>query len=156
MVTTFRGASTHSLDDKARLIVPKRLLDQLPPVDNKFVLTASQDGCLLLLDQKSFEEISQRLGDDPLDSNRTNRDLRRLFLGHAEDVKPDRAGRIVLPEVLRSYMGLGTSEDVVVVGTGRSIELWAADRWQETMAGAGSGSLQGDVSVGSTADAPET
>ncbi len=156
MVMTFRGASTHSLDDKARLIVPKRLLDQLPPVDNKFVLTASQDGCLLLLDQKSFEEISQRIGDDPLDSNRTNRDLRRLFLGHAEDVKPDRAGRIVLPEVLRSYMGLGTSKDVVVVGTGRSVELWAADRWRDAMAGAGSSSLQGDATVGSTASSPTT
>ncbi len=151
MVSTFRGASSHSLDDKARLIVPKRLLDQLPPVDNKFILTASQDGCLLLLDQKSFEEISQRIGDDPLDSDRLNRDLRRLFLGHAEDVKPDRAGRIVLPEVLRSYMGLGKNKDVVVVGTGRSIELWAPEKWQAAMAGAGSSSLQGDATVGSTA-----
>ena len=156
MVSTFRGASAHSLDDKARLIVPKRLLDQLPPVDNQFILTASQDGCLLLLDHKSFEEISQRIGDDPLDSDRINRDLRRLFLGHAEDVKPDRAGRIVLPEVLRSYMGLGKNRDVVVVGTGRSIELWAPEKWQAAMAGAGSSSLQGDVTVGSTAGSPAT
>ena len=36
----FRGASTHTLDDKARLIVPKRFMDRLPKVDNNFVLTA--------------------------------------------------------------------------------------------------------------------
>ena len=107
----FRGASTHSLDDKARLIVPKRFLDQLPPVETKFVLTASPDGCLLLLDQGSFEKISGEIGDEPLDRNKENRGLRRLILGHAEDVKPDRAGRILIPEVLRQYMGTGEGKE---------------------------------------------
>ncbi len=133
----FRGASTHSLDDKARLIVPKRFLDQLPPVETKFVLTASPDGCLLLLDQGSFEKISGEIGDEPLDRNKENRGLRRLILGHAEDVKPDRAGRILIPEVLRQYMGTGEGKEVVVVGTGRSIELWAPGRWREEMSGVG-------------------
>lgn len=145
----FRGASSHSLDEKSRLIVPKRLLDQLPPAESQFVLTASPDGCLLLLDQRSFEQISASLGDDPLEPSRTRRLLRRLFLGHAEDVKPDKAGRIVLPEVLRQFMGLGQDRDVVVVGAGRSIEMWAPQRWSDAMAGIDESSLQSDATVGS-------
>jgi MraZ protein len=137
-VKAFRGASTHSLDDKARLIVPKRFLDLLPPVDSTFVLTASPDGCLLLLDQGAFERISNEIGDDPLDRDKAKRGLRRLILGHAEEVTPDRAGRIVIPEVLRQFMGARADDkDVVVVGTGSSIELWAPARWHGAMAAAG-------------------
>jgi MraZ protein len=146
----FRGASAHSLDDKARLIVPKRFLDRLPPVETNFVLTASPDGCLLLLDQKSFEEIAVQLGGDPLDRSKQNRGLRRLILGHAEDVKPDKTGRILIPEVLRGFMGLGDSRDVVVVGTGNAIELWAPDRWNRARDD-GAGSLSDGTTVESAA-----
>ncbi len=157
MLTAFRGASTHSLDDKARLIVPKRFLEQLPPVESNLVLTASRDGCLLLLEKSSFEAISARIGDDPLDNDRINRDLRRLFLGHAEDVKPDRAGRIVIPKQLQRFMGVSGSKDgkeMVVVGTGRSIELWNPERWLEAMSGASSksSSFESKDAVGSPAE----
>jgi MraZ protein len=130
--TEFRGTSTHSLDDKSRLIVPKRFQESVSgESDSNFVLTASPDGCLLLLDTGAFDRIRGRFGDDPLDQNRPARQLRRLILGHAEDVKPDKAGRIVIPEALRLYMGLGASasREIVVVGTGVSIELWSTERW---------------------------
>ncbi|MGA1204084.1 MAG: division/cell wall cluster transcriptional repressor MraZ [Planctomycetota bacterium] len=137
----FRGASTHSLDDKSRLIVPKRILDRLPRVETNFVLTASPDGCLLLLDQRSFEEVSGQIGGSLLDRNPENRGLNRLLLGHAEDVSPDRAGRILIPEVLRHYAGIGDAREVVVVGAGTWIELWAPDRWFRALDGASSSSL---------------
>lgn len=137
----FRGASTHSLDDKSRLIVPKRLLDRLPRAETNFVLTASPDGCLLMLDQRAFEEISGQIGGSLLDRNPENRGLSRLLLGHAEDVTPDKAGRILIPEVLRNYAGIGADREVVVVGAGSWIELWAPDRWYRALEGASSGSL---------------
>lgn len=133
---SFRGASTHSLDEKSRLIVPRRFQETLTPEsDTNYVLTASPDGCLLLLDEASFGQIRHRLGDDPLDRDRRTRGLRRLLLGHAEDVRPDKAGRIVIPETLRHFMGLGSglSKEVVVVGTGSAIELWATDRWNRAL-----------------------
>lgn len=143
----FRGASTHSLDDKSRLIVPKRILDRLPRVETNFVLTASPDGCLLLLDQRSFEEISAQIGGTLLDRNPENRGLNRLLLGHAEDVQPDKAGRILIPEVLRNYLGIGAEREVVVVGAGAWIELWAPDRWYRSLEGAASGSLSSETKV---------
>ena len=113
----FRGASTHSLDDKARLIVPKRFLERLPAIEADFVLTASPDGCLLLLDRQSFEDLTRDIGGSVLEQDARPRDLRRLLLGHAEDVRPDKAGRILIPEALRQYLGLGKEDrEVVVVG----------------------------------------
>jgi MraZ protein len=139
----FRGASTHSLDDKSRLIVPKRILDRLPKVETNFVLTASPDGCLLLLDQRSFERISGQIGGSLLDRNPGNRGLNRLLLGHAEDVTPDKSGRILIPEVLRRYAGIGAERGVVVVGAGQWIELWEPGRWDRSL---------GDVSASSLSD----
>jgi MraZ protein len=153
MVTTFRGASTHTLDDKARLIVPKRFLDKLSAEDTNFVLTASQDECLLLIDKPSFEERSKSIAVDPLADDSQLRSKVRRFLGHAEDVKPDRSGRIVISEFLRRYMGLSSSDrQVVLVGTGSAIEMWSAGRWQASMAqsGSGSSSLPGNATEGST------
>lgn len=143
----FRGASTHSLDDKSRLIVPKRILDRLPPAESKFVLTASPDGCLLLLDHRSFEDITGRIGGSLLDRNPESRGLRRLLLGHAEDVQPDKAGRVLIPEVLRTYMGLGAEREVVVVGAGSWIELWSPDRWYRSLEATVSGSLSDETKV---------
>ncbi len=138
----FRGASTHSLDDKARLIVPKRFLDRLPAIEADFVLTASPDGCLLLLDRQSFEDLTRDIGGSVLEQDARPRDLRRLLLGHAEDVRPDKAGRILIPEALRQYLGLGKEDrEVVVVGAGDWIELWKPDRWVLSLDRALAGSL---------------
>jgi MraZ protein len=73
-----------------------------------------------------------------------------LILGHAEDVKPDKTGRILIPETLREFMGIGLQRDVVVVGTGNAIELWAEDRWNRAR-DEGAGSLSDGTSVESAA-----
>lgn len=156
MVTAvFRGASTHTLDDKARLIVPKRLLDRLPALDTNFVLTASQDDCLLLLSRSAFDSKAERFELDPLGEDAGQRAKLRRFLGHAEDVKPDKAGRIVLSETLRTFMGLGEGDkEVVVVGMGGVIELWSAERWRSSfepgLSGNSGNSSLPDNAVGST------
>lgn len=131
----YLGRSTHSLDDKGRLILPKRLLDEVAPKDRSFTLTAGCEGCLWLLDSEGWEAIAQRVGGD-LMGTRQQRQMRRVFLGHAEKVRPDRTNRIVIPESLRSYAAIGESSDVVLVGTGQAIEIWAKSRWESALADA--------------------
>ncbi len=59
--------------------------------------------------------------------------MRRVFLGHAEVVSPDRSNRILIPEPLREYAGIGESQEVVVVGTGRAVEIWSPKLWQSVL-----------------------
>ncbi|MBK8975354.1 MAG: hypothetical protein IPM29_05475 [Planctomycetes bacterium] len=142
------GASTHTLDDKYRLIIAKRHVDVLGPDASDFVLTAHPDGCLLLMDGRSFRELSDRIGGDLLDQVARERDVRRMLLGHAEEVKPDKTGRLLIPETLRGFLGLGEdSKEVVAVGSGDWIELWHPRQWLERRNRAVSGSLSSEQVV---------
>ncbi len=128
-MATYLGTSKHTLDDKGRLIVPKRFLEEVAPKDAQFTLTAGYERCLLLLDRQGWDEITADMARTLLCSRR-ERAMRRVFLGHAEVVSPDRSNRILIPEPLREYAGIGESQEVVVIGAGKAVEIWSPVRWQ--------------------------
>lgn len=123
MVTYF-GSSEHGLDDKGRLVLPGRILDEIPKSHWKFHLTAGLDRCLLLHDAEGFRELVDRIG-RAVPGSRAHRALCRRFLGHSEAVEPDGNRRIRIPEPLLKYAGLAPHNAVVLVGTGRVTEIWA-------------------------------
>jgi MraZ protein len=153
-MATYLGRSHHTLDDKGRLILPKRILDELAPKDLEFTLTAAPDGNLLLLDKKAWEIVVAKTSGDVL-GTKAQRAMRRIFLGHAETVRPDRSNRITIAEGLREFAGFGDSKDVVLVGTGQTFEIWAKRRWDAVLADAISNYefCDNDL-VGSTASSP--
>ncbi|MBM4059585.1 MAG: division/cell wall cluster transcriptional repressor MraZ [Planctomycetes bacterium] len=123
-MVTFFGSSEHTLDDKGRLILPGRILGEVPQNHWKFFLTAGLDRCLLLHDAKGFEELVDRIG-RAVPGSRAHRALCRRFLGHSEEVVPDGNRRIRIPEPLLNYAGLETSRPAVLVGMGRVAEIWS-------------------------------
>ena len=124
-MVTFAGSSEHGLDDKGRLVLPGRILDEVPKAHWKFHLTAGLDRCLLLHDSEGFQELVDRIG-RAVPGSRAHRTLCRRFLGHSEAVVPDGNRRIRIPDPLLKYAGLAPSQPVVLVGTGRVLEIWSA------------------------------
>jgi MraZ protein len=57
--------------------------------------------------------------------------LRRLLLANAYQVEVDRAGRILVPQNLRQFLGL--DGEAMVVGQGDYFEIWSPDGWDEQM-----------------------
>ena len=53
----------------------------------------------------------------------------RAFFSGAQEVRPDKQGRVALPQNLRDYAGL--TREVVVAGVFSRIEIWDRDRWLE-------------------------
>ena len=123
MVTYF-GSSEHGLDDKGRLVLPSRILDEVPKSQWQFHLTAGLDRCLLLHDAEGFRELVERIG-RAVPGSRAHRALCRRFLGHSEAVEPDGNRRIRIPDPLLKYAGLTLQGAVVLVGTGRVTEIWS-------------------------------
>ena len=124
MMATYFGSSEHGVDDKGRLTLPARILDQVPKSQWKFHLTAGLDRCLLLHDSEGFQELVDQIG-RAVPGSRAHRALCRRFLGHSEAVVPDGNRRIRVPEPLLKYAGLAASQPVTLVGTGRVMELWS-------------------------------
>ena len=51
----------------------------------------------------------------------------RAFIADAHEIVPDQQGRIVVPNRLRQYAGLGS--DVVITGRMKRAEIWDAAAW---------------------------
>ncbi len=124
MSVTYFGTSEHGLDDKGRLTLPTRILDRVAKADWRFWVTAGLDRCLLIHDQQGWDALVQKLSQG-VPGSRAHRSLCRRFLGNSEEVVPDSARRIRIPEPLLSYAGLQTSKPVVLLGMGRVMELWS-------------------------------
>jgi len=132
-MATYFGSSEHGLDDKGRLVLPARILDDLPKNQWQFHLTAGLDRCLLLHDAEGFRELVAQIGKG-VPGSRAHRALCRRFLGHSEAVVPDGNRRIRVPEPLLKYAGLAASQPVVLVGTGRVTELWSPHHLGDALA----------------------
>ena len=55
--------------------------------------------------------------------------LRHFFISWAFNQEFDGNGRLFIPVALREHAGL--SKDVVVVGAGKTMQIWSKDRWEE-------------------------
>lgn len=134
----FAGEWNLTLDAKSRVVVPARLLDSIAAKADrkKLFLTLGVDGCLFLFTSSQFRKVEADLSPF-LFGNKNARRFQRLFFSHVHPAAPDGQSRIMIPEALRNIAGI--QKDVVFVGCGNRIEVWAAQTWgsfkQGNMAG---------------------
>ncbi len=121
------GTHPRTIDDKKRIVLPKRIRDQLGEVGSLFV-TPGQDQSLWLYTRDELERLASKLDQSPATDTEA-RTYRRLFFAQMEEVDLDRSGRILLPERLLPFAGL--AHDVILIGVRDHLELWDATRWQQ-------------------------
>jgi MraZ protein len=112
----FIGEYSHNLDDKGRLAVPKKFRTVLA---KGAVVTRGLDNCLFLYTRAEWEKLATKLAN--------TRAFARLMLAGAMDVIPDKQGRIILPEYLRVFAGLG--KETIVAGLYNRLEIWDQRKW---------------------------
>lgn len=123
----FLGEYEHNLDDKGRLAVPARFRDDL---GDGVVITRGFDRCLMGFPRSVWTTLAQQVSNLSLGQGEA-RNLRRLLFSGAADVMLDRQGRILIPQNLREYAGLG--EQVIVAGLNTHFEIWSNERWREVL-----------------------
>lgn len=122
----FLGEYTHSLDSKGRLTIPAKFRDQLAA--GLVVTRNPSDKCLLLMPMQEWSSLRERMTGLSI-ANRKHAQLRRKLFSAAEDLKPDRQGRILISPRLREYAQMGA--EVNIVGVDHFIELWDPQQWHE-------------------------
>jgi len=120
----FLGEFQHSVDEKARLVMPRKFRHLL---DDGLVITRGQDRCLFVFSLDRWEIEVERVKNLPR-TNARNRNYARSFFSAASDQELDKQGRIQIPPKLRSFAGLG--KDVVIIGVADRLEIWDTEAWQ--------------------------
>jgi len=132
-VAELLGTHSYQLDPKGRISLPARFREVFA---DGAVLTLGQDGCLFCFPRAEWEARSGEVRAVPL-SDAEGRAYARLFFGKAESVELDSQGRLLVPQRLRTEVGI--RKDVVVLGVFDRMEIWdraAHERYEQAHGGA--------------------
>lgn len=124
------GESTHTLDNKNRVFLPKRFQDGLERSAEgnlSAILTRGFEGCLFLFSTRGFQAVLERLNTQAFEGADA-RLMQRLFFSSSNALELDSAGRLLVPEKLKTLVGI--DKEVVMVGVIDRIEIWPAETWR--------------------------
>ncbi len=119
----FIGEYNHTIDSKRRVAIPSKFRKHF---EKGAVVTRGLDNCLFIYPIDTWEEIAKKLGTMPIGEKGT-RSFVRLVLAGAFEAEIDSQGRILLPESLASFAGLG--KRVVIAGLYNRLEVWDESHW---------------------------
>lgn len=121
----FIGEYLHTLDPKNRVSLPAKFRKDL---GRSVVITRGLDHCLFIYPKKAWakeaESRAQHAG-----GTAAARGLARLFLAGAMEADVDSAGRVLIPDHLKSFALLGTK--TVIAGVADRIEVWDESAWKK-------------------------
>ncbi len=122
------GTYTRNVDDKQRLAIPKRLIEQFGEGELASLYVApGTETSLALYSPQGFHALGRKLAENT--SNRADvRNYLRLFYSRADEVPIDKQGRVRIPERLIEFAKI--QHDVVVLGVHDHAELWDKSLWE--------------------------
>ncbi len=128
MTTLFRGIYEHQLDDKNRLRIPAKFRKALTGEhgEKTYSFARGLNGCIYVFPDEVLDEITEELAEERMSDSSYGSLLFNAFVFGAEE---DAQGRVVLPSRLKAMAGI--SKDVVTIGRGKRLEIWAADKFNQ-------------------------
>ena len=126
------GESLHSLDAKNRVVIPRRLqagLSRDRDADGRTtaILTRGFEGCLFVFAEDTFGRLIERMKTQAFEGPR-ERKMQRLFFSSSQHCVLDGTGRLLIPEKLKTLVGI--EKEVVLVGLIDRLEIWPRAAWQ--------------------------
>ena len=124
----FIGRFVHQLDEKGRVSLPAQFRRGLDA--DSFVLMQVQADALTLYPPETWQGVQEKL----VEMRQRLPGTRHYLLGrisNAHDVTPDKQGRILIPEHLRTLAGL--ESQVLILGAIDRMEIWDPIRFQKSI-----------------------
>ncbi len=112
------------MDKKNRIIIPSKLREGL---GEQFIMTKGLDSCLYIYPKNEWQIFEQKLKSLPL-TDKNVRSFVRFFFSGANEMEPDKMGRVLIPQSLLSYAGI--DGEVVSVGMMDRVEVWSKEKWE--------------------------
>ncbi len=114
------GHYEHSLDEKGRLLLPRKIKEVLADSNTLYVLKGFE-GCLAVYNEEDFNRLCEEC--QKVSFNKKNsRSYLRIVLGSVIELNIDKVGRVQLPsQTLNKYH---INKNVVIIGVGDHFEIW--------------------------------
>ena len=126
---SFLGEFEATLDAKGRFLLPAGFKRQIPEGEStRFVINRGFEKCLSLYPMQSWQPLYDQIS-TLNDFDPKVREFRRYFLNGAIIVEPDVAGRLLVPQNLKDYAGLG--KDIVLAAAVNKIEIWDLEKYKK-------------------------
>lgn len=121
----FLGQFGHTIDEKGRMTIPSGYRELL---DGSAYVTRGLEQNLLVLPPDRFDQLAGSISDSSM-TDADGREFRRWIFSSAVRVDVDKAGRVLIPQFLRTFANIGN--DAMVVGNGTYFEIWSTELWQK-------------------------
>lgn len=122
----FLGEYDHSLDDRGRVTLPKKIRQEVE--ETTVVLSRGFDTCIFGFDRASWEKEAEKQLQHPVTEEK-GREIRRYLFASAEKADIDKLGRLLVPTHLKEYAGI--VGEVKVIGAGDHFEIWDKSNWEQ-------------------------
>lgn len=131
MAVRFTSCSMHTVDSKGRVFIPQHYRDLL---GEKFVISLSIGMRTPAFYTVEAWEERCRLFDRASQTDQNEYLISFLVNGSTfEDYSCDAQGRVLIPQALRERYSLKEGQDVMLVGTGSTLELWNSEKFNKQM-----------------------
>ena len=120
----FFGSFAHTLDEKGRLMIPRKMREEL---GNKVYIMQGFDGALSVYTEEKYVRLSEEFSNLPFNIKK-NRDYLRAQFMTTYDMDVDKLGRVQIPTALLKKFGI--SRNVTVLGMGDHIEIWDSAKYE--------------------------
>ena len=114
------GTYEHTLDDKGRLLIPRKIKENLGSESSLYIMQGFE-GSIAVYDKDAFEKLTKDV--NSLNFYKKNsRDYLRIALSSVYELTIDKVGRIQIPtQVLNKFK---ISKEVTIIGVNDHFEIW--------------------------------
>ena len=124
----FSGRYEYSIDDKSRVSIPAKFREVLSTNHDARLILTNLDGCIVAYPYQEWLAIQEKVSQaGPI--RKEARAFLRYFYSGASECPIDKLGRILIPQSLKTDAHI--QKNVVIIGVGNKIEVWAKEKWEE-------------------------
>jgi len=124
----FAGRFEYAVDDKSRVSIPSKFREILSANNDMRLMITNLDGCIVGYPYQEWVGIQKKITDYGAIKKEARAFLRYFYSGVTECFI-DKLGRVLIPQSLKTDAAI--IKNVVIIGVGNKIEIWAQERWEE-------------------------
>ena len=128
----FKGMFEHQIDDKNRLRIPSKFKKELVGENGEMTYSffRGMNRCICVMADDVLDEKISSISEEGISETS---EASTIFFGSIFAAEEDAQGRVVLPNMLKKMAGI--QKDVITLGRGNRLEIWAAEKYYEYIEG---------------------